>query len=61
MSTVVGDIFVTNNTRDFILEPRRSLLQSRWGIIVMTADEVVDPPPEGAWVDLVRRKRGFRW
>lgn len=34
-------IFVTKNTRDFINDGRRERLHERWGIIVMTLDEVV--------------------
>jgi hypothetical protein len=37
-----GDIFVTNNTRDFVANGRRERLRERWGIVVMTPAETVE-------------------
>ncbi len=46
-----GDFFVTNDSKDFIKADRRQLLRARFGIVVMTAAEMVEHlSSEYSWV-----------
>ena len=37
-----ADIFLTNNTNDFVKDGRREVLKKQFGIVVMTPEEAVD-------------------
>lgn len=44
-----GDVFLTNNTKDFIDGHRRGALASQWGIVVQTPDEFVQEKQLAGW------------